>query len=109
MNRWIVSIAFATLVAGVGTAWAQIQLRPGLYAASVEMDFAGTKMSDKKTDCITAKDLADFPKSVLLDPELATTCKISNHMLSGGKVTLDMTCSEDGLTMTSRVEMTFTA
>ncbi len=109
MNRWMVSTAFAALVAGAATGWAQIQLRPGLYAASVEMDFAGTKMSDKQTDCITAGDLADFPKKVLLDPEMAGTCKLTNHTVSSSKVTLDMTCDEDGLKMTSRVEMTFTA
>jgi hypothetical protein len=109
MNRLTMSFAFAALLAAAGTGWAQIQLRPGQYAGAVEMDFAGTKMSDKKTDCITAEDLVDFPKKVLLDPDLAGTCKISNQTVSVSKVTLDMTCDEDGLKMTSRVEMTFTA
>lgn len=109
MNRWMVSIAFAALVAGVGTAWAQVQLRPGQYAATIDMDFAGTKISDTKTECITADDLADFPKKVLLGPELTNACKVANHAVSGSTVTLDMTCDEDGLKMTSRVEMTFTA
>ena len=109
MNRLTVSIALVALVAAAGTGLAQIQLRPGQYAGTVDMDFAGTKMSDKQTDCITAEDLADFPKKLLLDPDLAGTCKIANHTVSASKVTLDMTCDEDGLKMTSRVEMTFTA
>jgi hypothetical protein len=109
MNRWIASIAFATLVAAAATARAQIQLRPGLYAGSVDMDFAGTKMSDKQTDCLTADDLKDFPKKALMDPDLAGSCRISNHVITSARVTFDMTCVEGGLTMTSRVEMAFTA
>lgn len=102
------SIAGVVLLAIVGGASAQVQLRPGQYAGTVHMDFAGTTMTEQQTDCITAEDLKDFPKKVLMDPDLGSTCKISNHTISGSKVTFDMSCEEDGLKMTSRVEMTFT-
>jgi hypothetical protein len=103
------SIAGMTLMVLAGAAAAQIQLRPGQYAATVHMDFAGTTMTDQQTECITAEDLKDFPKKMLMDPEHGSACKITNYAINAAKVTFDMTCDEDGLRMTSRVEMTFTA
>jgi hypothetical protein len=94
----------------VGAALAQtVNLRPGQYEMTVEMNMpGGQKMAPlKQTDCITADDLKDFTKA-FQEPDFAKTCKVSGYTATGSKVTFNMDCTEDGSRMTGKTELNFT-
>jgi hypothetical protein len=106
------SLLAATLVfACLTTASAQIPLRPGQYETTTDMDFAGTKMSDKDTDCITAEDLKDLsPKRLarlFAEEDEEKACRILESKLSGNELTFSAVCDSDGLKTTATSQMTF--
>ncbi len=85
-----------------------VNLRPGKYEVTAEMDMPGMKMAPQKdVQCITAEDLKDLSKA-LIDPEEAKNCKVSNYKVSGNKVTFNTTCEEEGVKMASTTELTYT-
>jgi hypothetical protein len=87
-----------------------VNLRPGQYEMTAEITMpSGPPMPpQKQTDCITAEDLKDFSKA-FQDPEFAKACQVSDYKASGSKVTFLTECKEDGVRMTGKTEMTFTA
>jgi hypothetical protein len=103
MTRQYLTVLGVMLVSASAGSAAQIPLRVGQYEVIADMDFAGTKLSQKNTDCITADQLKDFSTAVM-DADEQQSCKVSNYKVSGNKVTFNTTCEEEGLTMTS---MTF--
>ncbi len=107
--RTLRTLAVLGLVAFALPLFAQtVNLRPGKYEVTAEMDMPGMKMPPQKdVQCITAEDLKDLSKA-MIDPEEAKNCKVSNYKVSGNKVTFDTTCEEDGMKMTSTAELTYT-
>lgn len=93
----------------LATGSAQIQLRPGQYEVTADMDFAGTKMTEKDSDCITAGDLKDFSNisKLFMEADEEKSCKVSDYKVSGNNVTFNSICETDGLKMISTAEMTF--
>jgi uncharacterized protein DUF3617 len=91
------------------TAFAQtVNLRPGKYETTAELDMPGMKMPpQKEVDCITSEDLKDFSKK-LIDPEQAKGCKVSDYKVVGNKLTFNTDCKDDDVRVTSSMEMTFT-
>lgn len=91
------------------TAFAQtVNLRPGKYETTAEMDMPGMKMPPQKdVECITPEDLKDFSKK-LIDPEQAAGCKVSDYKVVGNKLTFNTDCKVDDVRVMSSMEMTFT-
>lgn len=103
------AVVAMTLLAAAQT----VNLRPGKYETTAEMDMPGMKMPPlKDVQCITAEDLKDLSKAMIekamTDPEEAINCKVSNYKVTGNKVTFDTTCEEDGMKITSTSELTYT-
>lgn len=108
MNIPKLSVLIGTLFLLAAGGWAQSELRPGLYEVTADMDLAGTKMSQKNTDCIST----DYRKQLsqaFAEAGAIKTCKISDYKESPNKITFNTTCEEDGLKFASTTEMTFAA
>jgi hypothetical protein len=87
---------------------AQVELRPGLYEVTADMDLAGNKMSHTDKDCITP----DFRKQLsqaLVAADADKSCKISDYKESGSTITFNTTCNEDGVKFSSTTEISFSA
>jgi hypothetical protein len=85
----------------------RIDLRPGKYEVTAEMESPDMKMQPHKgTQCITAEQLKDVSKA-FLDPEFAKECKVSDLKVDGNKVTFRSDCNQGGVQATGHAEVTF--
>jgi hypothetical protein len=100
---------------------AQINIRPGQYEVTLEMnmpipadaqkavlDAAGFN-KQKRLECFTADDVKDMKNiaQYFTRETEGLGCKIADLKTTGNKLTFNMTCEEDELRMTSTTEMTF--
>ena len=110
--------------ASFAAASAQIQLRPGQYEVTLEMNLAGVPgdapkavtdaagfNKDKRLECITADELkegkgTDIARLFAREAE-ESNCKMSDVKTAGNKLTFTTTCVEDDVRMTMQTEMTF--
>jgi hypothetical protein len=101
------------IIASLASGSAQIQLRPGQYEMTADMDLAGTKMTHKDTNCITADDLKDVSPAgmtkLFLEADDEKACKITDSKMSGNTLTFSSVCEADGLKMISTAEITIAA
>jgi hypothetical protein len=121
MKRWQPCLLMAALMlAGAATGSAQIQLRPGEYEITLDMnlpvprevqnavlDAAGYK-KQRTLQCITAED-AKGAKDIarFLARELdESNCTMSEIKTTGNKMTYSTTCVEDDIRMTMNTELT---
>jgi hypothetical protein len=104
-----VLIWFGVVAVTVSLAAQAVNLKPGRYEATVEMELAGspTKMPPiKDTQCLTAEDLKDL-SNFLAGSDEPEQCKISDYRNVGNKVTFNATCAEDGRSYSMNVELMF--
>ena len=107
----------AMLVATIAALGGQIQLRPGEYAITLEIERAVSREAlyeagfnkEKKLDCFTADELkgpADIAKMFAGEAEEAN-CKRSGLKTAGSKMTFTTTCQDGDTRIVLDTEMTF--
>jgi Protein of unknown function (DUF3617) len=98
------------MIAFLANGSAQVQLRPGQYEMTADMDLAGTKMTHKDTNCITADDVKDVSPAgmtkLFMEADDEKSCKITESKMSGNTLTFSSVCESDGLKMISTAEIT---
>lgn len=73
---------------------------PGLYQVTVGVNGAGMApgtVQETAEQCITAEDLAADPAELLGDQAGMEGCTIDNHSWGDGKITMNMSCSIEGV------------
>jgi hypothetical protein len=115
MMRW--GSAAVLLVSLVPAARAQLQLRPGEYEVTLEMERAVARDAlhdagfnkEKTRDCFTADELkgpTDVAKLFALEAE-AAKCTMSDLKTAGNKMTFTTTCEKEARQTVLNTEMTF--
>lgn len=92
---------------GLGASSAQtVDLRPGRYAVTVEVEMPGMKMPpEKDVQCVTREDLKNLSR-LAFDEELEKTCKVFDYKATGSKMTFTATCGDSGEPLKMNVDMT---
>ncbi len=108
MNRMTLPITIAAIVVTASALlFAQSRLRPGQYEMTSEMTSAGKAMPAMKvSECITAEVLKDQTK-LLMSAADDQSCKVSDLVKAGDRMTFTFTCKEDGVEFVSRAEMNY--
>ena len=125
MKVWPLSLLTAALMfASLAPVSGQVQLRPGQYEVTLEMNLAGIPTEaqkavtdaaefnkNKRLECITAAELKegkgiDIARLFAREAEEAN-CKMSDVKTIGNTLTFTTTCVEDDIRMTMNTEMTF--
>ena len=122
MCRSIVASSIVVAACSLVALAQAVNRRPGQYEYTLDLstgvpkegqkavlDAAGYQ-NNKKLECLSGadvKDMTTFAQS-FTHPDLADlNCKVSDPRSTGNKATFTLRCSEDGVTMIMRTEMTF--
>lgn len=110
-NRCIFVVAMVTAAA------AQAQVRPGLWEASVtvqSIDIPGAPpqvarmmggRTTRQSYCLTPEQAAKGPQEML---KQNPSCRFTKYSMSGGSISTEMSCTQDGGTMIARSTGSYT-
>lgn len=121
MKRQTISIFACLLMASAG-ALAQAQVQPGLWEASTtvnSIDIPGAPPQaaqmmkgqmasggrNKMTYCITPQQAAQGPQEML---KQNPSCRFSKYVMKAGRIATEMSCTQNGGTMTARATGSYT-
>ena len=76
MKRQVSLLTAILLFASLATGSAQVQLRPGQYEVTADIDLAGFPSKPMKyADCLTESDVKDLPKLLLGEAKVSRPAK----------------------------------